>query len=207
VTATIYGTVCGERDIAVYSDGSAESFDRLIAELPDDGVKLTIGHDADLEIGELVFGEIDRAGILRCTCVIDDSDWLLDYPADVFYSAELIVAGEGVATRSRFVADAAALTGLSLVSDPATLAAQPIKILPGDVRSSADRYGWPIGWAGDHPLLKRSLDELGDNYAARSRIARRLLDRRDQDRPPTPLLRRRSAEVWHGAPGAILRIH
>jgi hypothetical protein len=31
----------------------------------------------------------------------------------------------------------------------------------GDIRSSADRGGWPGGWPGEAPLLARCVDRLG----------------------------------------------
>jgi hypothetical protein len=206
VSCAVYGRACAERDLASYDDGRLESFDRLIPDLPDDGIRVTIGHDPNLEVGRLVHGEITKDGALTCACVVDD--WLVDYPDPVYFGPELLVIGDGVRTRSRFVADAAALTGLSLVTTPATLAAQPVTIVAGDIRPSADRHAWPIGWRTQHPLLKRSLEALGDTYAARTRTARRLLDRRDHDRPPTsPLLQRRDGQVWHGPASPVIGVY
>jgi hypothetical protein len=86
----------------------------------------------------------------------------------------LLTAGPGVGTRSRSVADVAALTALGLTTAPATVGAQPITILRGDVRSSADRSSWQISWRSHHPLLARALDHLGPS--AWQRTTTRLLD-------------------------------
>jgi hypothetical protein len=177
MTATCYGIACAERDLASYPDGRAHSVDRLIPQLPDDGVTVTVCHDDTLKVGELVHGELDERGQLHCVCTVED--WLVNHAAaaPLYYSAELLVVGPGVATRSRFIADARALTGLSITDSPATVAAMPIVVLPGDIRSAPDRATWPLSWHHDHPLLQRCLDHLGHDPWKRSAV--RLVDERD----------------------------
>jgi hypothetical protein len=127
-SATIAGTACQERDIGAHYHHrsgrltAAESFDWLIPDLPADGVPVDVAHDGQA-IGRLVFGELDDDGRLGAVAVIDDGDWLLDYPGDVYYSPQLLVAGPGVRTRAVSIADAAALVSLGLTDSPATVGA------------------------------------------------------------------------------------
>lgn len=161
---TIWGVAARERDAAAYYTRSgrlsgAEAFDTLIEELPENPIAVTIGHDG-ASLGELVFGEISQAGQLNVVAVLD-SDGVLDIDTPIYFSPELLVLGAGVRTRSRSIADLAALTGMALTTAPAGLGLTPISARAGDVRSTVDRGAWPISWRTADPLLGRALDGLG----------------------------------------------
>jgi hypothetical protein len=113
------------------------------------------------------------------------------------------------APRSIAVADAAALVSLGLTTNPATVGAQSVTILHGDVRSSADRSSWQISWRSQHPLLARCLDHLGPSPWQRT--ATRLLDRRDRSPVTHGWVgpdgeRRRCGPLRHGPPGRIISV-
>jgi hypothetical protein len=208
--ATVFGLACAERDIgAHYRHGrlaSAESFDRLHLTLPADGVPVDLGHDHE-PIGRMTFGELDTSGRLRAVAVIDDADWLLGYDGDVFLSPEMLVVGEGVRSRSVSIADVAGLVSLGLTTNPATLAASPLTIVPGDMRRRPDRWRWPMSWRTAHPLLARAVDRLPPATLDAERHRARAIDRErvvtrlapgfyvDQDGEPIPTSSRSEGQL------------
>lgn len=219
--ATIAGYACSEGDVGAqyHRSGavrSCESFDTMIEDLDDDGVAIDTEHDHQA-VGVVTHAEIDTAGKLGVVGVIADGEWLLDFPHPVFYSPELLVIGEGVRTRAVSIASHAALLGVSLVTNPATIGAHPIHIMPGDMRSTPDRWQWPLSWRGDHPLVARAVDHLPPGFKAEHHRARSI--HREQVIPAGagPLLRRDAGyadehgrlhgkDWWHGAPGRILSV-
>jgi hypothetical protein len=210
---TVYGIAAAERDLAAYYNRhgrltGAHSIDELIPDLPDDGITVTVDHDDSLPVGRLVHGELDQDGRLLAVAVVDN--WIADYPTAIYWSAELLAVGDGVRTRSRFVADAAALTGLTVTDSPATIAAQPLRILAGDVRDPTARGAWPISWRIEHPVLERCVAQLGTGYDTLQRTATRLLDRRDHDLPGhgwiDPDGRPMRGPLRYGQPGRILSV-
>jgi hypothetical protein len=208
---TIAGIACAERDVGAHYHRSgrlakAESFNEIDLSLPDEGVALDLDHD-HRPIGKLVHGEVDLAGRLGLVCVVDDGDWLLDYDGPVYYSPEMLLVGPGVHTRSVAIADTAALVSIGLTTDPATVAALPVHVLAGDVRSAPDRATWPMSWRSAYPLVARALDHVGDSYRAATRTPRRLVDQRGLEDQRNEL-RLRATNPWryqHGPATQILR--
>jgi hypothetical protein len=221
-SATIVGVACGEDDVGCQYNrsgtvASAESFRELSLDLPAGGVPVDIEHDGPA-IGELIHAEIDAGGRLHATAVIPNADWLLGYEGKVYYSPTLISVGPGVRSRRVAIADAAGLLALALTSSPATVGAQPVDIMHGDLRRSLDRANWPMSWRTEHPQLTRAVDALPANsfHAERHRAQR--IEREHVVTPDAgPLLHRDAGyadehgrlhgkDWWHGAPGQILSV-
>lgn len=209
MTCTAYGTACAEHDVASYPSPvtgrirEAHSFDRLVPEL-NDPVIVTIAHDAKLPCGVLVDGEINSRGELRAITVCDD--WVLDYDGPLYFSAELLMIGPGIKTRSRFIADVAGLAGLSITDSPAVVASQPLKIVPGDIRR--DRSSWPISWRSAHRVLERAAARIdaapGDPWR---HVCTRLTDVREEEEKRMELLLRSQPHLLrHGQMGRVLAV-
>jgi hypothetical protein len=207
MTCTLYGTCCAERDLAAYYRHGrltgAHSIDELIPDL-DGPIAVTVDHDDDVAVGVMVHGEIDQAGQLHAVCAVED--WVADIDEPIYYSAELLAIGPGVRTRSRFIVETAALTGLSITTTPAAVAARALTVLPGDVRDAGQRSRWPMSWRTRHPLLVRAVDHGATT---------RLLDRR------RPVLQRladggcvsggaplpeRGAGLWRSGGGRVVSV-
>jgi hypothetical protein len=105
-----------------------------------------------------------------------------------------------------FVADEGRIIGLSLTLAPASLAARPLEMRRGDVRSIVDRGSWS-GWR-EAPLLKRCVDQL-PRLRVEQRRALHIVDRRQRDVDDYPLeLRRplRRGALEHGPPGRVISV-
>jgi hypothetical protein len=125
-------------------------------------------------LGYAELGEDDR---LRCVAVLDN-DQLTKTDRTVFFSGEFELRGD--VRKPFYVAREAALLGLSLTFSPASLAAQPIKILTGDLRSLVDPRKWSTSWRWSSPLVARALDHLeqyGSGWNIGARSATRIIDR------------------------------
>jgi hypothetical protein len=82
--------------------------------------------------------------------------------------------GEGTS----YIAREAQLLAVSLTLNPCTVAATPIRCLPGDIRRPLDRFKWPGSWAYHTPLLGRAFETLGTGVAAEKRTASYIADQR-----------------------------
>lgn len=200
--ATVVGIACAEDDVgAQYFRGGrlerAESFRKLIPEIPSGGVPIDVEHGGQ-PVGEMVHAELDSGGRLGVVAVVEDGDWLLGYGGPVYFSPELLTIAPGVHTRAVAIADAAALVSLSLTDSPATISAHPLTVMPGDARRQPDRMGWPMSWRAEHALLSRCVDGLPESRVeARHHRARRIY--RD------PVVTRIADHFWideHGEPVA-----
>jgi hypothetical protein len=128
----------------------------------------------------MVFGEVDVRGCLQVVAVVDDdatAEVILEDGAPIYFSPSLLGIGPGLRSRPVAVADVGGLVALSLTLAPAGLDLRPVGVRRGDVRSSADRAGWPLSWQAEHPLLGRCVEALG----IRSRATRL---ERHADQPP-----------------------
>lgn len=209
---TVFGLAGGEHQPAAYQTrggtlSGAHAYARLELNLPPGGVPVDLDHDG-APIGEVVYGEVDTDGRLRLVAILDD-DAITRVPGAIYFSTTTLNRG-AVGTRTRYYADSAELLSIALTLDPASVAAQPVTVMAGDLRSTSDRSRWEISWRSQRPLLGRALDHLGTT--PRHRTATRLLDRRDQ-----PELhehgwgldaeRRPPGRLWHSAPVArIIRV-
>lgn len=168
-TATIWGTAGGTDDISVkrHRSGtitSAHTIHQISLELPPGGVEITADHGGP-QIGTMTFAELDQAGTLRCVAVVDSH--VTTWDGDLYWSGEWSLYGNDLYQRS-FVAETARLDGLSIVTNPASLAAgsSPLRFLDGDYRDTPHRATWPMNWAGGAPLVKRALEQCGKSGAA-----------------------------------------
>jgi phage head maturation protease len=145
-----------------------------------DGVIVDCDHD-HREYVRLVYAELDDDQALRCVAVLH-GDQLANVDEPVFFSPEVELVGD--VAKSICVARSASLLGLSLTLSPATLAAQPVKFHPGDIRRTTDRYKWPGSWRWSDPLLGRAVDNLGGGLGVEQRSATQIVDRRRRRFPP-----------------------
>lgn len=199
---TVWGTCAVEGQPAAhyFRSGSlreAELFERMHEQLPASGVPVEVGHAGE-RVGQLVYGEITDDGRVDVVCVLDD-DTLTRINSDIFFSPELVCVGPADRLRAQPVSIAAraGLTAIALCTNPATVAATPIQLARGDVRNSADRSGWPLGWRGERPLLSRCVDYHDGDW--RHRTFTRIINRRATSDPSTP-----GAHGWVGYDGRPL---
>lgn len=190
---TLFGLAGGEGTIAEYRcSGSgqllaADWYEALDLELRAGGTPVDVGHDADQTIGRLVYAELDPDARLHCVVVVDEEPETIRRLGNLYFSgtyAVIAAAGErGVVS----TVERARLLGLSLVRDPANWEAArwPLRALPGDVRSAADRSSWSVGWQVDAPLVARAVGHRG-HLELRSAGAGRIVDRRDHYGPYDP---------------------
>jgi hypothetical protein len=169
MTCTIWGTAAAEHDVAATYTRSgylaeAEAVDQIVEELPDNGVDVTVGHHGE-RLGQLIYGEIDGGGKLNVVAVLHD-DTILSITSPIYFSPELLTVGPQARTRSTSIAWVGGLVALALTTDPATVAAQPIRVRQGDLRDAGHRSHWPLSWKGDAPLLARAFDSLGTRHRA-----------------------------------------
>jgi hypothetical protein len=188
VKATVWGTASRIGGIAAERDAldrfvSGHSYRDLATELPEDGVALDLAHDG-WPIGQLIYSEIADDDRVLAVGVLDDGDWLERVEQPIYFSPQFVMCGD--VRHDTYIADRAELIGLSLTLRTKTLGANPVNWRAGDVRSSSDRYTWPLSWQSNAPLLRRALDHLGGELRCRSASATRIVDRRpDPDAPPT----------------------
>jgi hypothetical protein len=141
---------------------------KLELDLPAPGLTVTLGHDDTAPVvGEVVYAELDRDDRLNVVSVVDD-DWT-DVDEDVFYSGEFDCRSRSDLGGSVWIADRAYLIGMALTASPASFEARPLKFMPGDIRESIDRFGWPCSWRWSSPLLERALEHTprGETRARR----------------------------------------
>jgi hypothetical protein len=176
VKTTVSGVATKVGEIAVeqkhYAVTGAHSYRSLTLELPPGGIAIDCDHDHQA-VGELIYAELGEDDRLRCVAVLDN-DQLTKLDQDVYWSPELDLRG-GDPGRY-FIARTASLIGLSVTFNPATLAAQPIEIRAGDLRSRVDSGKWATSWRSTSPLLARALDHLANDRGVETRTATRIID-------------------------------
>jgi hypothetical protein len=158
----------------------------------------------------MVYGEVDDSGQLNVVAVLHD-DTILRIDTPVYFSPELVTVGPTRSmTRSCAVADLAGLIAIAITTDPAGHGLSPVRIRPGDVRSSAARSSWPLSWKSDDALLERCVQELGDHPRVGMLVRHRPPEHElggwvDYDGRP---MRTPPGGTWlrHGQPGRILRV-
>jgi hypothetical protein len=144
-----------------------------------EGAEIDLDHEGE-PVGQIVYAEIDNDQ-LAVVGVVDGALAEVAEERDVFFSGSYARHGDyGLRERSSVVPQAKVL-GMSLTLRPANSSAQVVRWMPGDVRDSLDRRGWPISWSHSHPLLARAVNNLGTDWQVRTRSASRIVDRRDQD--------------------------
>jgi hypothetical protein len=132
---------------------SARSYDSVDLELPPEGIEVDVDHDGH-RLGEVVRVELGRDDRLRAVAVLDN-DRLASVGEDVFFSPVIEMRGRDL-DGSTYIGESARLLGLSVTLSTARVGALPIRMRSGDVRSSVDRFRWPISWASSDPLLERA---------------------------------------------------
>jgi hypothetical protein len=70
---------------------------------------------------------------------------------------------------STWIAECAYLIGMSITAHPASLEAQALGVMPGDIRRTPDRSGWPISFGWHAPLLERAVAKLPPRGETRAR--------------------------------------
>jgi hypothetical protein len=166
MTVTTFGKVAGINEIAAWNDqygrltgaASYRSFARDFAQQ----VPVTIDHDPDHQLGEVVHAELDERGDLWAVAVCDRSaaDVLTEIAADapLYYSGTF--SSSGTESRSLvWVGHDARLDELAVTFTPARFGQRPVQILPGDVRSGFDRRQW-TGTASRKPILDRAVTTI-----------------------------------------------
>lgn len=186
MTATLFGIACGEEssgDVAAYYRygrlAEAHTFKTLDTRLLPSGTPVTVGHNHADRIGLVVHAELGTDARLGVVAVVDEDVEVLDRVGQLYWSPELVLVGSGLNQRA-VSATRAGITSVGITTTPATLAAVPLRWVAGDIRRRGDRNRWPLGWAGQHPLLQRCVSHLGTGHDAEHRHATRILDRRDE---------------------------
>jgi hypothetical protein len=169
VKTTIAGVATSIGEVAVEQNRFADitgahSYRSLTLELPSEGIAIDCDHDHE-RVGELVYAELGDDQALRCVAVLDTR---LDEP--VYFSGEFEMRGD--VDKPFYIAREAALIGLSLTLSPALLAARPVEIRTGDLRSRVDRGKWPCSWRWASALVARAFDFLDAGYGIEKRAAR-----------------------------------
>jgi hypothetical protein len=124
---TVWGVAAATGDASAHYSRtgrleSAHTINEIDLELPADRIRVTISHDPNLEVGDLVHAELDADGYLRCVAVLDD-DRLLGYEGDLFFSPDYMAYGSNLRSRA-FTVERATVTGLAITPSPAGLAAK-----------------------------------------------------------------------------------
>jgi hypothetical protein len=226
-TFTVFGDCGGPGTTAATYTRSgllagARSYRELSLELPD-RVPVDLAHDAQHEVGQLVYAELDDER-LRCVAVVHGLD--LDQAAEegerIYFSPSLEITGPMIDQRETYIANDATLLAVALTTDTARLGARPVSWLPGDVRSQVDRRRWSALWRSDHPLLEHALDHLQGFgvVGLETRAATHVVNRRPlpvdgyldygwqlrEGDPAPPHLQRPRGGLRHGPPGKVLRV-
>ena len=128
---------------------------KIDRELPEAGIVVTVDHDSDAAVGEVVYCEFDRYERLNVVSVLD-GDWT-EVEQPLFYSGEFKDRAEPTTNGQAWIADHACLIGMSITAHPASLEAQALRVMPGDIRKTPDRARWPVSFGWDAPLLDRAL--------------------------------------------------
>jgi hypothetical protein len=127
-------------------------------DLPESGLGVTLDHDRGNVVGEVTYAELDLDERLAVVAVID-GEWLRSVDQPVYYSGEFDCRGpsSSLLAGKCWTARTAFLIGISLTLSPACFEAQELDVLPGDIRSAADRGSWPdrLGWRAR--LLERAV--------------------------------------------------
>jgi hypothetical protein len=129
-------------------------------------------------IGEVAYAELNKHGHLDVVSVVD-GDWPQHVDENLYYSGLFYCRGTaGELSGDTWAAERAHLIGMSLTLSPASLEAQPLRIMAGDVRSSVDRFKWPGDLHHHAPLLERAVAYLPRGETR----ARRITDQRPAER-------------------------
>jgi HK97 family phage prohead protease len=142
-------------------DAHAYDVDDLI--IGEDPLLVTLDHDHDKRVGEVVWLERTEQGDIHCVAVVDDVDELADLDRDLYFSGE-ILSFPSNRNQLAWIGHGPCLLSVGVCLEPAALGLRPLDIRPGDVRSSASRSGWPLSWKSSSPLLKRASEVSGSRY-------------------------------------------
>jgi hypothetical protein len=157
VKATAYGTIArigqpaAERSASGRTIG-AHAFKSVDLQLG--SAMIDLDHNGQ-QAGEIVYCEVSEDGQIKLVGVIDNGDRLDQVGEPVYLSGLWEIRGG--AAGNTYIAREAQLLAAALTLDPCTVAALPVRWLPGDIRRSVDRFTWPGSWRYNMPLLGRAL--------------------------------------------------
>lgn len=169
---TVFGTAHRAGGLSRTTSASGRFQDALLIReiepgLPEAGIVVTLDHDSDAPVGEVVYCELDRYGRLNVVSVLD-GDWTgaeqpLHYSGEFKYRDE-----QATASRAR-IAERACLVGISITAHPASLEAPALGVIAGDIRRTLDRSAWPLSFGWQAPLLDRAVANLPPRGETRAR--------------------------------------